>query len=175
MVKGWCASMLISEFARVTGLSRDTVRFYIKRGLLKPLAGNKGGANPYQVFTGEHVQMARMIHMAQSLGFSLREIGVMNAEYQARRMTPARGAEIMRGQMVRLEEKAAHVAAMISYIRAKLAWYEAGGKGPEPNFTDYERRPGAGARKPRPLDGSAPTFPRRSLRNKSTTDRALVK
>jgi hypothetical protein len=28
---------------------------------------------------------------------------------------------------------------MISYIHAKLAWYEAGGKGPEPNFTDYER------------------------------------
>ncbi len=29
-------------------------------------------------------------------------------------------------------------AAMMSYIRAKLAWLERGSKGPEPNFTDYE-------------------------------------
>ena len=93
------------------------------------------------------MQTARAIRMAQSLGFSLREIGVLNVEYQARRITPARGAEIMRGQLARLEEKAAHVGSMISYIRAKLAWYEGGSKGPEPNFTDYERMSGGTGRK----------------------------
>jgi hypothetical protein len=77
--------------------------------------------------------------MAQSLGFSLREIAVLNVEYQAKRITPSRGAEILRGQLARLQEKAAHVNAMMGYIRAKLAWLESGGKGPEPNFTDYER------------------------------------
>jgi DNA-binding transcriptional MerR regulator len=93
--------MLISEFARATGLSRDTVRFYVRRGLLVPLAGNKGGSNPYQVFTSEHVQMARTIRMAQSLGFSLREIAALNVEYQAKRMTPSRGAEILPRSYVR--------------------------------------------------------------------------
>jgi DNA-binding transcriptional MerR regulator len=87
--------MLISEFARATGLSRDTIRFYVRRGLLMPFAGNKGGSNPYQVFTNEHVQMARTIRMAQSLGFSLREIAALNVEYQAKRITPSRGAEIL--------------------------------------------------------------------------------
>ncbi len=141
--------MLISEFARAAGLTTDTVRFYIRRGLLKPLAGKKGGSNPYQVFTNEHVQMARTVRMAQSLGFSLREIVALNVEYQAKRMTAARAAEVLRGQLGRLEEKAAHVNAMASYIKAKLAWLEAGGKGPEPNFTDYEkasRVPGPKAR-----------------------------
>ena len=166
--------MLISEFARATGLTRDTVRFYVRRGLLRPLAGNKGGSNPYQVFTGEHVQMARMIQMAQSLGFSLREIGILNAEYQAKRMTPARGAEIMRGQLVRLEEKAAHVGAMIGYIRAKLAWYEAGGKGPEPNFTDYARKARGAARRPPMSDGKAPAVVRRSGRRPAGADKALA-
>ncbi len=143
---------MISEFARAAGLTTDTVRFYVRRGLLKPLTGNKGGSNPYQVFTDEHVQMARAVRMAQSLGFPLREIAALNIEYQAKRMTPARGAEILRAQLARLEEKAAHVNAMIAYIHAKLAWMEAGGKGLEPNFTDYERasrvvrlRPGARA------------------------------
>jgi MerR family copper efflux transcriptional regulator len=130
--------MLISEFARASGLTPDTVRFYIRRGLLKPLTGRKGGSNPYQVFTEEHVQIARMIRMGQSLGFSLREIEALSVEYQAKRLTASRGAEIMRYQLKRLEQKAAHVGAMMSYIRAKLAWLERGGKGPEPNFTDYE-------------------------------------
>ncbi len=79
--------MLISEFARAAGLTPDTVRFYIRRGLLKPLNGKKGGSNPYQVFTEEHVQIARMIRMGQSLGFSLREIEALNVEYQAKRLT----------------------------------------------------------------------------------------
>ena len=165
--------MLISEFARATELSRDTVRFYVRRGLIKPLAGNKGGSNPYQVFTNEHVQMARMIRMAQSLGFSLREITALNAEYQAKRMTPARAAEIMRWQLARLEEKAAHVGGMISYIHAKLAWFEAGGKGPEPNFTDYER-PRTAARTPRAQRGTGRGIARRSLRKYAATAKALA-
>jgi MerR family transcriptional regulator, copper efflux regulator len=177
MVKAFAETspMLISEFARATGLTRDTVRFYVRRGLLKPLAGNKGGSNPYQVFTHEHVQTARAIRMAQSLGFSLREIGVLNVEYQARRITPARGAEIMRGQLARLEEKAAHIGGMISYIRAKLAWLEAGGKGPEPNFTDYERASGSAGRKRQTKHGDATANARRSLRKYADAYKALAK
>jgi DNA-binding transcriptional MerR regulator len=171
--------MLISEFARATGLSRDTVRFYVRRGLLAPLGGNKGGSNPYQVFTNEHVQMARTIRMAQSLGFSLREIAALNVEYQAKRITPSRGAEILRAQLVRLEEKAAHVNAMVSYIRAKLAWLHAGSKGPEPNFTDYENGARAVGRKARPqlrkTGGRAPAIARRAARNGRDAARALTK
>jgi MerR family transcriptional regulator, copper efflux regulator len=165
--------MLISEFARAAGLSRDTVRFYVRRGLLKPFAGSKGGSNPYQVFTHEHVQMARAIRMAQSLGFSLREITALNSEYQAKRITPARGAEIMRWQLARLEEKAAHVGAMMSYIRAKLAWYDAGCKGPEPNFTDYERPSRCAGRTPQAKRGEGMAIARRSFRKHAGAGKAL--
>ncbi len=34
--------MLISEFARTSGLSRDTVRFYVRLGLLRPETNGKG-------------------------------------------------------------------------------------------------------------------------------------
>src|ERR1700685_2595704 len=170
MVKAFAETspMLISEFARATGLTRDTVRFYVRRGRLKPLAGNKGGSNPYQVFTDEHVQTARAIRMAQSLGFSIREIVALNVEYQAKRVTPSRGAEILRGQLARLAEKAAHVNAMMSYIRAKLAWLEAGSKGSEPNFTDYERPPDS-------KHAKGIEIARRSFRKYADTYRALAK
>jgi MerR family transcriptional regulator, copper efflux regulator len=160
--------MLISEFALAAGLTPDTVRFYVRRGLLKPLLGRKGGSNPYQVFTAEHVQMARMIRMGQSLGFSLREIEAMNVEYQAKRLTASRGAEIMRAQLLRLEQKAAHVDAMMSYIHAKLAWLEGGSKGPEPNFTDYE----LGAN---PKRAEANAIARRSFRKYAAAYKALAK
>jgi MerR family transcriptional regulator, copper efflux regulator len=128
--------MLISEFARASGLSLDTVRFYVRRGLLKPETGTKGGGNPYQVFTAEHVRTARIIRLAQSLGFSLREIATLNDEYRAGAMTRERSIEIMTTQLARLDEKAGQLAAMSGFLRAKIAWLAGGAAGPEPEFPE---------------------------------------
>ena len=129
--------MLISEFAKRAGLSVDTVRFYIRKGLLTPETGLKGGSNPYQLFTAEHLEVARAIRMAQGLGFTLREIATLAAEYQAG-MTTERSIELMQMQLARLEEKAAQLGAMIDYTRAKVAWLESNQKGAAPLFGDYD-------------------------------------
>ena len=126
--------MLISEFSRATGLSTDTIRFYVRRGLLVPETGAKGGANPYQIFTLEHVKTARMIRMGQSLGMPLKEIAALNAEYQAGGMTRERSVAVMAGQLAKLEEKAAELATMTGYMRRKLLWLEDGAVGEEPDF-----------------------------------------
>jgi MerR family copper efflux transcriptional regulator len=133
--------MLISEFARAADLSIDTVRFYIRKGLLVPDTGRKGGSNPYQIFTREHVEQARIIRMAQGLGFSLREIAALAEEYNAGGMTPARSLEVMQMQLVQLEEKAGQLNAMVAYVRAKIAWLEGGGQGAEPGFGEFEECP----------------------------------
>jgi MerR family copper efflux transcriptional regulator len=130
--------MLISEFAKRAGLSTDTVRFYVRKGLLAPETGMKGGSNPYQIFTEEHVEAARLIRMGQGLGFSLREIAALAAEYNAGEMTPERSLELMRHQRDRLEEKAAELDAVLSYTRAKVAWLEGRQQGPEPVFREYD-------------------------------------
>jgi DNA-binding transcriptional MerR regulator len=129
--------MLISEFARAAGLSTDTVRFYIRRGLLVPDSNGKGGRNPYQIFTAEHVQTARLIRMAQSLGMSLKEIALIGEEHRAGGISRERSIEIMSDQLARLERKAAELEAMAGYLRAKLAWLNGGEKGPEPDFAAY--------------------------------------
>jgi DNA-binding transcriptional MerR regulator len=131
--------MLISEFARATGLSTDTVRFYIRRGLLVPENNGKGGRNPYQIFTAEHVQSARLIRMAQSLGMSLKEIALIGEEHRAGGISRERSIEIMSDQLSRLERRAAELHAMAGYLRAKLAWLKGGEKGPEPDFAAYVR------------------------------------
>ncbi|QAY97412.1 MerR family transcriptional regulator [Methylovirgula ligni] len=129
--------MLISEFVRETGLSKDTVRFYVRLGLLAPEADGKGGRHPYQVFTQEHVRAARVIRLAQSLGFSLKEIAAFSEEHQNGGLGEARTIEILSAQLSRLEEKAAELNAMSNYLRAKLTWLKSGSAGKEPDIADY--------------------------------------
>jgi DNA-binding transcriptional MerR regulator len=131
--------MLISEFARQAGLSTDTVRFYVRRGLLTPQTNGKGGRNPYQEFTAEHVRDARIIRMAQSLGMSLKEIAAIGKEHREGRITRERSIEIMSQRLERLDTKAAELQAMGNYLRAKIKWLKGGEKGPEPDFGRYAK------------------------------------
>jgi DNA-binding transcriptional MerR regulator len=124
--------MLISDFARAAGLSVDTVRFYIRRGLLTPDTNGKGGRNPYQVFTEAHVTTARFIRFSQSLGMSLSEIAAINQERLQGRITSERSIEIMSAQLAQLEAKVEEFSAMADYLRAKIAWQKAGRRGPAP-------------------------------------------
>jgi len=136
--------MLISEFARATGLTPDTVRFYVRRGLLAPARGEKGGPARYQVFTRQHEETARLIRLAQSLGFTLREIAAFNAEYRADGVGVERLAAILRERLSALDDKAAQIAKMREYLKAKLDWLDRGRVGPEPAL-DAHARCGAAA------------------------------
>ena len=62
--------MQIGEMADATGLSRDTLRFYEKRGLLRA----RRSANGYRDYPPEAVDWLRYIRLAQTLGFTLNEI-----------------------------------------------------------------------------------------------------
>jgi len=131
--------MLISEFARVTGLTRDTVRFYARLGLLKPQTSGKGGRHPYSIFTEKDVQIAEVIRISQSLGMSLKEIAAFAEERRKGRLTSERRAEIMSAQLVSLEAKATELEVMISYVHAKIDYLKGGQRGPEPKFENYAK------------------------------------
>ena len=62
--------MQIGQIAEATGLSRDTLRFYEKRGLLRA----RRSANGYRDYPPEAVDWLRYIRLAQTLGFTLAEI-----------------------------------------------------------------------------------------------------
>ena len=62
--------MQIGEISIATGISRDTLRFYEKRGLLRA----RRSANGYRDYPPEAVDWLRYIRLAQTLGFTLGEI-----------------------------------------------------------------------------------------------------
>lgn len=133
MVKG--KAMLISEFALRTGLSRDTVRFYVRLGLFQPATGVLGGRNAYQVFTEEHVQMSDVIRISQSLGMSLKEIAALGQARRDGRASAERSTEVLVAQLRLLEERGRKIAAMTGYLRAKIAWLQEGERGVPPDFS----------------------------------------
>ena len=132
--------MLISEFARVTGMSVDTVRFYVSKGLLTPDASTKGGSRPYQIFKQEHVETAQAIRIAQSLGFSIKEIASLGEEYRVASVSPKRSIEVMQSQIEKLEVKSKQLTSMIRFLQAKITWQENGRKGIPPKFEMATKR-----------------------------------
>lgn len=133
--------MLMQQFCEATGLSRDTVRFYIKKGLLSPTVGSVSSSghasNRYQVFDTAQIERAGLIRSAQMIGFSLSEIAELAADYEQGRLTAARKAEIIRTQLTLLAERAAKIAALRAYLGAKLDWVEGGERGAPPTLPQH--------------------------------------
>lgn len=65
--------MLIGELAQKTGLSKDTIRFYEKMGLIEAKE-RQAGTRTYMEFSPEMVERVVIITQGKSLGFTLNEI-----------------------------------------------------------------------------------------------------
>ena len=132
--------MLISEFVRRTGLGRETVRYYVRFGLLQPQATNKGGRHPYLMFTDEDVHSADVIRVGQALGLSLREILELRKARRSGDLSRKKRIALMQDQLARLVAKTAELKKLKSYVRAKIAWQQGGEKGDEPTLSHFMGR-----------------------------------
>lgn len=65
------ALLRIGDVAAQSGASVDTLRFYEKRGLLRPARRRASG---YREYEPDAVRLVRFIRRAQSLGFTLAEV-----------------------------------------------------------------------------------------------------
>jgi len=65
--------MLIGEIVRQSGLSRDTIRYYERLGLLQTV-GRPAPTNDYKAYAPDTLSRLRSIKLGQRLGFSLAEI-----------------------------------------------------------------------------------------------------
>lgn len=111
-------AMRIGELSRHAGISRDTIRFYEKAGLLSPRVGRNG----YRIFDASHLDLLRSIRIAQVLGFTLAEIKRSIGRWET--LTPALRArfledklEVIDVRIRELEEMRAHLAQKIDWIR----------------------------------------------------------
>lgn len=99
--------MHIAELEQRTGISRHTLRYYEKAGLL--LEVNRR-ANNYRDYPEQAVQRVNMVRQLKDLGFSLNEIRDLLNAVRNNRIDCEQGAALM-------AEKRAAVAAKIVELR----------------------------------------------------------
>lgn len=134
--------MLISEFARATGLTADTVRFYIRLGLLEPNKTSKGGRNPYSVFNEEHVRLIEDIRIGQMLGLTIKQMVALKKEQDSSGLPPERGREVGIALLKDLEKKAEHFGKLAAWLKAFIEWEDGGKKGPRPQMPPIRKSRG---------------------------------
>jgi DNA-binding transcriptional MerR regulator len=119
------------RISRATGLGRDTVRFYVKRGLLAPAVGSSPG-NRYRVFDDVQVERARLIRTAQRLGFTLKQIGALAEEYEHGGVSRGDRAQLLRTHLAQVDAQAEQLSTLREYLVRKIGWLEGGENGSPP-------------------------------------------
>ncbi|CAM6727625.1 HTH merR-type domain-containing protein [Enterobacter asburiae] len=107
--------MRIGELCAKTGLSKETVRYYERQGLLENIP-QPNRSNNYKVYSAVDLQRLNMIRHAKMLGFTLAEIAEVLAVWVDDNFTAEQKQASLRRKLQQLEEKE---AALIE-LRARL-------------------------------------------------------
>ena len=104
--------MKIGELEARSGASRHTLRYYEQIGLISPLRQT----NNYRVYTTQTLQDLDFIQRAQSMGFSLGEIGEILDAQRNKLIDCAEGAKLIERKMAEIKEKIANLQSIYRYL-----------------------------------------------------------
>ena len=113
--------MKIGELEARSGASRHTLRYYEQIGLISPLRQT----NNYRVYTTQTLQDLDFIQRAQSMGFSLGEIGEILDAQRNKLIDCAGGAKLIEKKMADIKQKIANLQSIYRYLDEERATLEA--------------------------------------------------
>jgi len=103
--------MLIGELCKQAGVSRDTVRYYERMGLLdKPTQPH--ATNTYRRYSALSLQRIRLIVHAKALGFTLAEIRDVIGVWDSPSFDTAQKVACLQAKLAELDEKSAALHAL---------------------------------------------------------------
>jgi MerR family copper efflux transcriptional regulator len=104
--------MKIGELEARSGASRHTLRYYEQIGLISALRQT----NNYRRYTEQTLQDLVFIQRAQSMGFSLGEIGEILQAQRNQLIDCAEGAKLIERKMAEIKEKIANLQSIYRYL-----------------------------------------------------------
>jgi len=110
--------MLIGELAQKTGLSKDTIRFYQKMGLIEAKT-RQAGTRTYMEFSPDMLERVVMITQGKSLGFTLNEIKHLIDTWGNRSMPIAEKLKVIDRKLEEIGEKMRQLEKIKLYLTAK--------------------------------------------------------
>ncbi|MBW4579527.1 MAG: MerR family transcriptional regulator [Tildeniella nuda ZEHNDER 1965/U140] len=111
--------MLISELAKKTGLSKDTIRFYEKIGLITA-EERQAGTRIYKEFSEATIARLLMINQGKGIGFTLNEIKQLIDEWEDGTLSTREQIRVIEGKLAEIAEKMQRLGEMKTYLATKL-------------------------------------------------------
>lgn len=112
--------MLIGELSKKTGLSKDTIRFYEKKGLITA-SDRRAGTRLYKEYSPETIERLLMIAQGKRLGFTLSEIKQLLDEWDGGEISKQEQIRIIERKIEEIIEKTQKLDAIKDYLVAKLS------------------------------------------------------
>ncbi|MBW4558338.1 MAG: MerR family transcriptional regulator [Trichormus sp. ATA11-4-KO1] len=110
--------MLIGELVQKTGLSRDTIRFYEKIGLVSP--SQRKARSGYKDYSDATIERLLLITQAKALGFTLCEIKQGINAWQDGEFSQDEKIQIMQDKIAQVNEKIQQLNNIKTYLMGKL-------------------------------------------------------
>lgn len=110
---------LIGELARRAGVSRDTVRLYTRLGLV-PCQSRQAGSRLYADYDESAVTLIKGIKTAQSIGFTLAELGPIAAAYRAGSLDDSRQRQLLAAKLDQIDDKRRQLDQLSESLHGKL-------------------------------------------------------
>ncbi|MBO1359011.1 MerR family transcriptional regulator [Acetobacter sacchari] len=115
--------MLISEVARIAGLSKDGVRHYEEMGLIASTE-RRAGSRVYREYDPAVLTTIEKVRQAQRLGFSLKEIGPLLKAHGAANLTPEQTVVFLEERLDVIRGKLKVLHEVEAFIKTKLDHYK---------------------------------------------------
>jgi len=96
--------MQIGELSQKSQLSRDTIRFYEKKGLITPKRSTSN-FNNYKNYTEENLRDLLLIRKAKEFGFTLNEIAYTFSQIEADKANCSLFRNLLHNKLEEIEKK----------------------------------------------------------------------
>lgn len=110
--------MLIGELSKKTGLSKDTIRFYEKMGLIEA-EERQAGTRTYMEFSPAMLERVVIITQGKSLGFTLNEIKYLIESWGNAAMPTSEKLKVIDRKLDEISEKMQQLNEIKIYLIAK--------------------------------------------------------
>jgi MerR family transcriptional regulator, copper efflux regulator len=112
--------MLIGELSKQTGLSKDTIRFYEKLGLIAA-SSHEAGTKSYKKYSLETIERLSTIVQGKGLGFTLSEIKQLLDEWGGGEISKRDLIEIIERKIEEVIKKKQQLESIETYLVNKIS------------------------------------------------------
>lgn len=111
--------MFIRELSDRTGFTPDTIRFYEKLNLLQ---SNRQSRRGHRQYDESHIAALLQIKYAKAMGFTLKDIQEKLSGWE--QMTDTEKQIILTAQLKKIDEAAAEIEQVRTYLQKKIARFD---------------------------------------------------